>query len=199
MTPYAFKQLVISETPISIVKTHIFGVDVPWLFSPRNPDAPQCSYADFQKTVADEVGTAASEVALVGSSVFGFSTSPREEKTLRPFTALSDLDLVIVSPRLFRDVWDEFLAAYYAGHKWIMRRHNDDVFRRFFVLADTDYPATSTLLRGLNIRLDAMKRNIGLKTGINNTIKYRVYSEWTDVYPYYSRGVAKLKHRWSSV
>jgi hypothetical protein len=46
-----------------------------------------------------------SEVALVGSAKLGFSIAPN--KRYRPFGETSDIDVAVISERLFKTVWEE--------------------------------------------------------------------------------------------
>jgi hypothetical protein len=59
---------------------------------------------------------------VVGSAKFGFSIAEKIKDNqllprYRPFGPLSDIDMAIVSPRLFRLVWDE-LCIYSHGYSW---------------------------------------------------------------------------------
>jgi len=60
---------------------------------------------------------------IVGSAKLGFSITEKKKNgqllpRYRPFSAVSDIDIAIVSPKLFRLIWDE-LSMYVNGKSWI--------------------------------------------------------------------------------
>jgi hypothetical protein len=60
---------------------------------------------------------------VVGSAKLGFSITEKKQdwKLLpryRPFSAISDIDIAVASPALFRVIWDE-LSIYAHGHPWM--------------------------------------------------------------------------------
>lgn len=76
--------------------------------------------------LASAFGIATSDIALwvVGSAKLGFSITEKVLKDgtilprYRPFRPVSDIDIAIVSPKLFRLIWDE-LCIYAHGHPWL--------------------------------------------------------------------------------
>lgn len=60
---------------------------------------------------------------IVGSAKLGFSlTEKRKDGTIFPryrsFSAVSDIDTAVVSPAIFRTIWDE-LSIFAHGHPWM--------------------------------------------------------------------------------
>lgn len=60
---------------------------------------------------------------IVGSAKLGFAITEKKKDgellpRYRPFSAISDIDTAIVSPELFRIVWDE-LSTYAHGQSWM--------------------------------------------------------------------------------
>jgi hypothetical protein len=56
------------------------------------------------------------EVVLVGSAKLGFSIA--DKKRYRPFGESSDIDLAIISPRLFDSIWDDVFDHYCSVRHW---------------------------------------------------------------------------------
>ena len=65
------------------------------------------NYYDLKAAVADQFEIHPNEIIVVGSAKLGFSIAPT--KRYRPFGETSDIDVAIVSPLLFDDVWHEVL------------------------------------------------------------------------------------------
>jgi len=62
------------------------------------------------------------ELRIVGSAQLGFSISEKTKQGIkypryRAFSALSDIDTAVVSPKLFRTIWDE-LSIFAHGQPW---------------------------------------------------------------------------------
>jgi hypothetical protein len=73
-------------------------------------------YFELQAEVARHFGIHPSEVALVGSGQLGFSIVPK--KRFRHFGNDSDIDLAIISPRLFEHVWKSAFDYWRANRWW---------------------------------------------------------------------------------
>lgn len=163
-----------------------------WLFDESGSAELFGTYEDFRTAISHSSGVPADDIRLVGSSRFGVSMSPKPEKLFREFNDQSDLDVIIVSEQLFSEIWGEFLRAYYGGYSWIKGRHGEDVFRRFIYLLgveryETDY------LRDTSRRLDGMKRQVLLSTGLRRKLKYRIYHSWEAAVDYHASGVMTLQ------
>lgn len=97
-TPSAeeFKRLVMQlETYDILVKVFVLE-GVPAVFG-----ASPMKYVIFKEQVAERFGIGSQDVRIVGSARLGFSPSPHGEKYGKAFAIESDVDVVIVSERLF--------------------------------------------------------------------------------------------------
>jgi hypothetical protein len=163
-----------------------------WLFDEAEDESLSGTYNDFRSAISVATGVPEGEIRLVGSSRFGISMSPRPEKLFREFDDSSDLDVVIVSEELFSEIWGEFLNAYYGGYGWIKNRHGGDVFRKFIYLLGSERYKTD-YLRDTARKLDGMKRQVLLRTGLTRDLKYRIYDSWNSAVDYHAHGVMKLQ------
>jgi hypothetical protein len=66
--------------------------------------------------VSRQFGVHPSEVVVVGSAKLGFSLKPRE--LFRSFWEQSDIDIAIVSPALFDELWEEVFDYEGRGGSW---------------------------------------------------------------------------------
>lgn len=73
-------------------------------------------YFDLRSEVAVKYDIHPNEVLVVGSAKLGFSIAPK--KRYRHFTDTSDIDVVIVSARLFDDIWKEVHSFWSQGGYW---------------------------------------------------------------------------------
>ncbi len=85
------------------------------------------AYYKLKATVAEKFDIHPSEVIVVGSTKLGFSIVPG--KRFRPFGDSSDIDVAIISPKLFDYVWQEVFGYLNSASSWKHRR----VFARYFV------------------------------------------------------------------
>jgi hypothetical protein len=74
------------------------------------------AYFELKLAVAKEFEIHPNEVVMVGSAKLGFSIVPW--KRYRLFNDSSDIDLAIVSPKLFEQVWAEVHDYSYGGSYW---------------------------------------------------------------------------------
>ena len=170
-------------------ETQLFSIEN-WLFDQSGTSELLGNYSDFRESIASVINIDADAVRLVGSARFGFSMNPR--KGIRAFNDESDLDVVIVSQELYHTIWFEFRSAYYNGYTWIKSRHSGDIFRRFLhVLPDGNY--NSEYLKDTARRLDNMRRQVNLSTGLARELKYRIYEDWDAALDYHAHGVRKLQ------
>ena len=95
-----FKQEVIISNEREIVRKHItFGESR--ILQPN-------SYLELKSVVADHFKIHPNEVLIVGSAKLGFSISedlPKGKVRYRTFSDSSDIDVAIISPKLFDDIW----------------------------------------------------------------------------------------------
>ena len=83
-------------------------------------------YFELRKAVSEEFEVHPNEVIVVGSAKLGFSIVPSQR--YRPFGDASDLDIAIVSPKLFESVWRDLHRYFLKGGYWEGR----DEFMKYF-------------------------------------------------------------------
>lgn len=85
------------------------------------------SYFDLKNSLAVQFGVNPEDVKMVGSAKLGFSIAPK--KLWKPFDDSSDIDMVIVSNRVFEEFWQDL----YGFNINLTARSEDDerLYRRF--------------------------------------------------------------------
>jgi predicted nucleotidyltransferase len=83
----------------TIVQKHIVH-GTPYIFKDDED-----KYFDLKRKVASNFSEHYTNIYMVGSAKLGFSIAPR--KLWKPFDMDSDIDIVIISPKLFELLWEE--------------------------------------------------------------------------------------------
>lgn len=193
MTQEQLKELLLGKEPLRFCREHLFAPDA-WVFSEEAGKNLLGSYQDFRHTMADLIDENPNNIAIVGSAKFGHSLKPKTGDPLRAFHDGSDIDIIIVSQRLFHEIVNAYRTAYYNGYKGLMDDHAIDVFRNFVVVYPRqDGAYRSSYLREIWLKFQHMRRNAGTQHRLRNQIKFRVYASWQDAENYHAAGVQLLK------
>ena len=185
-----FRDTLRALEPQEFCRRHLFSADA-WIFSDASLGL-KGTYADFRKTIGDIVNEPETNVAIVGSSKFGFSMNPNS--AYAPFHSDSDVDIVIISQSLFMSIWLAYREAYYNGYSNVIRFHSRNVFRNFVVVPAIEYQEFKTVyLRKIWLKMQKMKRDLQVHHRISIEINFRIYSTWTDAEAYHSSGLKRLK------
>ncbi|MGH9425819.1 MAG: hypothetical protein ACRD2L_05865 [Terriglobia bacterium] len=78
----------------------------PYVFEPKPP-----AWNTFREEIALQLGVSQEDIRVVGSGRLGFSMKPG--RNLARFTDTSDIDVVIVNPDAFDELWLALLNAVY--------------------------------------------------------------------------------------
>ena len=103
-----FKEDLTRLSPIEIVRKYIISEECSSL-SPKQ-------YFDLRSEVADHFELCPNDVLVVGSAKLGFSIAPDTRYCL--FHDKSDIDVVIVSSKLFDEVWEYVFSYNQDGGYW---------------------------------------------------------------------------------
>lgn len=177
-----------------IVKSHN------WYFSDYL-HIPQDELVDrmdfFKEIVSTKLNINFHSLQIVGSAKTGYSLSPL--KLLTPFhdetpgVPSSDIDIAIVSDRLFQSFWGELRKKkglwnqHYYGHL------TESIFRGY--INDKDLLKIS----GPRERLEGLVNPINValqdKLGFVHPITYRIYRSWDDLEEYQLIGISKAQKK----
>jgi hypothetical protein len=99
--------------PVHTLVADVLADDDPWLFRKHAH-----TYQAIKDHLQQRLAVADMSCLVVGSAKYGFSISP--DRFGRPFTSESDIDIALVSPTLFDELWDALLDWRYPWHttKW---------------------------------------------------------------------------------
>lgn len=174
-------------------REHLFSPEA-WIFTDASGKNLIGSYHDFKCTMADLIDENPNNIAIVGSAKFGHSMKPKLTPALPAFRDDSDLDIVIVSQKLFQEIVNGYRAAFYNGYKGLMDAHAIDIFRNFVVVYPWEEPVyKSAYLRDIWLKFQKMRTQAATQHRLRNKIKFRVYASWQDAENYHAAGVHLLK------
>ncbi|MDA9471604.1 hypothetical protein C240_1773 [Enterococcus sp. 5H] len=151
---------------------------------------------DFKKIISEEFKIERSESHLVGSGKLGFSLAPH--KKFKSFKLeesedqeLSDLDIAIISPELFKVTWECLKEYKYEQIISEYKALSSSVFRGFI--------NDKNLFQQLGLNAKAIDRidkcSIRLRDHFNiiHPINYRIYNSWRDLELYTLSGIERCK------
>lgn len=154
------------------------------------------------------LGVAASDLCIVGSAKTGFSLSP--DNFPRQFSDSSDIDVIVVSPAIFDDLWLSLLKWHYSfggpnasalNHRWAKERIKD-VYWGYFSPAslknstlDASPPRISAV-RDLAVRwFDTLKSTSLIPSLAARDVNARLYRTWDHAQRYHVHGLSLLKQQ----
>lgn len=162
----------------------------------NNPLIPACTnqvvYSDFKLHVQEILGNQTEAIFIAGSGNWGFSLNPKNE--YRDFGAHSDIDLCIISPSLFDEVW-LLIRAYHRKSFYLLgskdqmylRRNGENVYSGFVSPKWIGDRANKFRL-DFEIKLNKMSSShVGYKT-----VNAFIFKNFDEAIDYYKRGVVAL-------
>src|ERR1700719_1776528 len=125
MTTGEFRDLLQQQSDPQLLSPCLHDDRTPYVFEPQ-PTA----WDTFRDELVSGLAISRPDIRVVGSARFGFSTKPG--RNLRDFSDNSDIDVVIVNPSLFDQLWLALLDAAYPRPPiaqklggWLQTRRNE--------------------------------------------------------------------------
>lgn len=180
---------IITNNELDIYYEYLIGQKV-WYFQSFSDDYEN-SYDDFKKFISKKLDVPFNNVSVVGSAKTKFSLSP--SKNFKEFDEHSDFDLIIVSRKIFKNIWNAYREVALERHLASYQYKCSNVFNGFVSLKDTDQTYGKSVLEDWQRKVLTFKAELQLKFNIQHEVNYRIYSDWESVQDYHMRGIAKLK------
>ena len=125
MTTEEFRDLLQQQSDPQLLSPCLHDDRTPYVFEPQ-----PAAWDTFRDELVSGLAVSRPDIRVVGSARFGFSTKPG--RNLREFSDTSDIDVVIVSPSLFDQLWLALLDAAYPRPPiaqklggWLQTRRNE--------------------------------------------------------------------------
>ncbi|OGQ82214.1 MAG: hypothetical protein A3F90_10260 [Deltaproteobacteria bacterium RIFCSPLOWO2_12_FULL_60_19] len=106
MTSEEFRHLLQQQTDVQLLDPCLHDDGTPFVFEPQ-----PTGWDKFRDELVVRLGVSRSAIRVVGSARFGFSMKPGY--SLKGFVDTSDIDVVVVNPSLFDQLWEALLEAAY--------------------------------------------------------------------------------------
>lgn len=147
-------------------------------------------YNKFKKYVAQKLEVHYNNIGIAGSAKLGFSLNPT--KNFRNFNDTSDVDIIIVSQRLFNEFWEQYLYDSYKPTTKINNIYDVGfcIFRKYMRL---DCFRNNEYYNIWQKKIGGFEKDIQLRFQIGNDIHYRIFESWDSVKMYYVSSINKLK------
>lgn len=171
-----------------------------WYFSEyqKTPDNELLDKIDsFKEIVSNNFEVSFHSVQIVGSAKLGMSLSPK--KPFREFISIandeneheSDIDVAIVSEKLFSQIWEEIREAKKKEFVPKYTKIVSDIFNGY--INDKDFKSLEYMRKRWEEKIS--KSNIRLQDEllICHPISYRIYRNWEDMEEYQLSGIRQLK------
>jgi hypothetical protein len=198
MTPEEFRLLLEQHTDAHLLGPCLHDEATPFVFEPK-PEA----WNTFRDELVARLGIARSEVRIVGSGRFGFSTKPGHN--LRSFRDTSDIDVVIVNASLFDQLWLSILEAAYPRPPisqkiggWLETRRNE-LYTGWLTPLEVRldlkiFGAKAKPVLDFNVRwFDALKQVSQYPPRRHEDITGRLYRTWRYAELYHLHSIAALR------
>lgn len=190
------KQDVISLSPRDFYIKHILRSDN-WYFETilgvNKEDAIRIT-DDFRAIVSQSLEISFNNISIVGSSKTGCSLAPISEqydKLFRGFNEESDIDIAIVSDKLFQKYWSLFRFSYSEVNKRHYKFISRGIYRGYI---NEKY---LTLIDGCrkewNEKASKSKKILRSELYIQPEITYRLYRSWEDFEEYHIQSINEIK------
>ena len=175
--------IVAANTPeqYETLANRLISTSVPWFFTSNYGEDAIAKYSEFKWYMSSKFRITANDVSLAGSAWLGYSLNPK--KNFRDFREGSDIDIVIVSQRLFNSFWDcyfkELTRGALSGEIYVDLSKN--TFKRF-VDYKTDEPLniSQTFYRNFRKQINGYARDLQVNFDFPSKMGYRIYRSWED-------------------
>lgn len=160
----------------------------------------QTKISEFKNIISNGFKTPISQVFLVGSAKLGFSLSPPKNKiSPKLFQSFrldgekpSDLDIAIISEKLFNMFWDTYRnAKYHSRYEVVLRHIYQETYRGF--INSQNLCEIDEGRKLWNSFIKNLIKEIANKFYIKNEISFRIYRNLNDFRQYHIQGIESIK------
>ena len=138
---------------------------------------------DFKTIVSHSLDISFNNIAIVGSSKIGCSLSPNSKKLFRKFQLESDIDVAIISNKLFHMYWDLFRISYSQVNKRLYDHISRAIYRGY--INEKDLTIIDGCRKQWNEKASISKKTLRNELYIKQEITYRLYRSWEDFEEYH--------------
>jgi hypothetical protein len=187
-SPEEFKKLVNENEPEDIVQRYILDL-FPFCFKDN-----LTMYWELRETVCSRFALHPQSFSIAGSGKLGFSIAP--DKFGKPFGDASDIDIILVSEKLFDDIWDDLVDFYQNPGFRLKPKNVRDEFNKLRTKLFYGNIMLHVLAKNFDFAKDLWvffnQLSIDEKFGPRE-INAAIFKSWNHVSAYYTRSIVDLK------
>ena len=184
-----FKTEIIKMTSEDIYDNYYISGEV-WIFKKIYDNNWFIKYDEFKKYISKKLGVHYHDIGIAGSGKLGFSLNP--SKKFKSFDDESDIDIIVVSSKLFNEFWEQYLSDSYNPTARIdrIRTVSFCIFRKYLNL---NYFRNNEYYNNWLKKTGDLEKDIQLLFQIENEINYRIFESWAAVKLYYMSSIDNCK------
>ena len=168
----------------------LLNEDVYLLRARYEAEAPRI-YHEIKMAASDTLDVPVKNVAIVGSAKTGYSLTPG--RNYSPFNDESDLDLVLVSENLFRELWECQLNFVNSATGQQYSTVAKNIFKHFISIKAEEVQGDQIeYFADWISKVDKLRQTLQLNFKLPTEINYRVYDAWKYVEQYHVAGLNAL-------
>ena len=149
---------------------------------------------NFKSIISQSLGISFNNISIVGSSKTGCSLTPVSEhrnKLFRSFNEESDIDIAIVSDKLFQTFWELFRHSYSETNKKHYRYISHGIYRGY--IGEKYLDLIDGCRKEWNEKASISKKLLRNELYIKHEITYRLYRRWEDFEEYHIQSIDEIK------
>jgi hypothetical protein len=186
-----FKEKLLTDDIRDVYQRYLLGHNI-WYFREKKGAANFAQeYDELKLYMSQKLELHVNNIAIVGSAKMGFSLSP--SKKFRLFGEKSDIDIVIVSDKVFHASWLAYRELHQKGYLSNYTDVAKDIFRGFVSLKKVDTRAS--FFDSWSRKVDPLKKDFQTVFDIPHEVNYRIYDSWESVEDYHKAGLRILKNQ----
>lgn len=168
-----------SNDDINYIVSEIMATSIPWFFTNKFGIDANKKFQEFKIFMASQFSIPPTDIFICGSSLLGFSLSP--SKNFSDFNENSDVDIVIINSKLFKQYWNAFFGDY-TYSKLVGKNYSTiakNVFKHFIDFHN-EYVTAHPLFVEWEKKTAGYKKVLQIKFNFPAEVSYRVYSSYED-------------------
>lgn len=200
ITKDKLKDKIAAATNINDIETiadEIMAVPVPWFFVNHFTQDANQKFADFKLYMAQKFTTPATNIFICGSALLGYSLSP--QKDFADFNDKSDIDIVIISKKLFDRFWENYFNDYVLSrlNKAAYTTTAKAVFKRFIDF-HSSYSQNTKIYREWEKQTSGYQKDLQIIFNFPENVSYRIYRSYIDYKQNLIKNIYDIKNPYSA-
>lgn len=182
---------------IETIADEIMAIPVPWFFVKQFTRDANQKFADFKLYMAQKFTTPATNIFICGSALLGYSLSP--QKDFANFNDNSDIDIVIISNKMFDRFWENYFNDYVFSrlNKAAYTNTAKAVFKRFIDF-HSSYSQNTKVYREWEKKTSGYQKDLQIIFNFPENVSYRIYRSYNDYKQNLIKNIYDIKNPYSA-